>query len=78
VFVLTLEGSKASDIKLVLQREPRTRKTWFLVASILHDEELVDTAVRELLKEIGLTLTHDDLTMLSNNPVRVSLHEDKH
>jgi hypothetical protein len=29
VVVLTFGGSKASSIKLVLQRAPRTCKTWF-------------------------------------------------
>jgi hypothetical protein len=31
-----------------------------------------------LLEETGLTLTLNDLTVLSNNPVRVSLREGKH
>jgi 8-oxo-dGTP pyrophosphatase MutT (NUDIX family) len=71
-------GSKASDIKLVLQREPRTAKTWFLAGPILLNDEHADLAARELLEEIGLTLTPDDLTILSNGPVRVSLLEGKH
>jgi ADP-ribose pyrophosphatase YjhB (NUDIX family) len=45
---------------------------------ILPNEEHIDVAVRELFKEIGLTLTVDDLTMLSNNHVRVPLHTGKH
>jgi hypothetical protein len=39
---------------------------------------LVDASVYELHKEIGMTLSSNDLTMLSNNPVRVSLYEGKH
>jgi hypothetical protein len=29
VVVLRVRGTKLSDVKLVLQREPRTGKTWF-------------------------------------------------
>jgi 8-oxo-dGTP pyrophosphatase MutT (NUDIX family) len=68
VVVLHVGGSKASDIKLVLQREPRTGKTWFLAGSILPIEELVDVDIRELLEETGLALTLGDLTMLSDAP----------
>jgi 8-oxo-dGTP pyrophosphatase MutT (NUDIX family) len=78
VVVVTVGGSKALDIKLVLQREPRIGETWFHAGSISHYEEHVDAVVRELREETGLTLTSDDLTLLSNNPVRVSLHEGQH
>jgi hypothetical protein len=50
---LHVVGSKASDIKLVLQREPCTGKTWYL-GSFLHNEEHVDDVVRELLEELAL------------------------
>jgi ADP-ribose pyrophosphatase YjhB (NUDIX family) len=74
VVVLPVGGSKAFDIKLVLHRESRTGKTWFLAGSNLPNEEHVDVAVRELLKETDLTLTVDDLTLfISNHVVRVSL-----
>jgi ADP-ribose pyrophosphatase YjhB (NUDIX family) len=73
--VLHVGGSKASDIKLVLQREPRNGKTWFSSGSILSNEELVDAVVRELHKETSLILTHDNLTLLSDAPVRVALPE---
>jgi 8-oxo-dGTP pyrophosphatase MutT (NUDIX family) len=73
--VMCVGGSKAFDIKLVLQREPRTYRTWFLACSILPNEEHVDAAIRDLFEETGLTLTVDDLTMLSNNLVRVPLLE---
>jgi 8-oxo-dGTP pyrophosphatase MutT (NUDIX family) len=75
VVALHVGGSKASDIKLVFQPKPRTRKTLFLAGSILPNEEHVDVVVRELLEETGLTLTLDDLTMLSDAPVRVALPE---
>jgi 8-oxo-dGTP pyrophosphatase MutT (NUDIX family) len=48
VVVLHVGGSKASDIKLVLQRKPRIGKTWFPTGSIMPSEEHVDAAVREL------------------------------
>jgi ADP-ribose pyrophosphatase YjhB (NUDIX family) len=76
--VLLVGGSKASDIKLVLQPERRYGKTWFLAGSVLPNEEHVNPADRELLEEIGLTLTPHDLTLLSNNPVRVPLPEGKY
>jgi ADP-ribose pyrophosphatase YjhB (NUDIX family) len=62
-------------VKLVLQREPRTGKTWFPVGSVTDNEALVDVAVRELHEETGLTLTPDDLTLLSDAHVRVALRE---
>jgi 8-oxo-dGTP pyrophosphatase MutT (NUDIX family) len=75
VVVLNVGGSKASDIKLVLWQEPRTNKIWFLANSILPNEERVDVVVRELLEETGLSLTYDDLTLLSDAPVRIALPE---
>jgi 8-oxo-dGTP pyrophosphatase MutT (NUDIX family) len=73
VVVLNVGGSKLSDIKLVLQREPRHGKTWFPAGSFTANEEHVDAAVRELHEETGLTLTPDDLTLLSAARVRVAL-----
>jgi 8-oxo-dGTP pyrophosphatase MutT (NUDIX family) len=49
--------------------EPRIGKTWFPSRSILPNEELGDAAVRGLFEEIGLTLSVDDLTLLSSNHV---------
>jgi ADP-ribose pyrophosphatase YjhB (NUDIX family) len=62
----------------VLQHEPRTGKTWFPAGSVTINEEPVDVAVRELHEETGLTLTPDDLTLLSDAPVRVALPEGQH
>jgi 8-oxo-dGTP pyrophosphatase MutT (NUDIX family) len=47
VVVLHVGGSKASHIKLVLQREHRSRKKWIPDGSIGPNEELVDAAIRE-------------------------------
>jgi ADP-ribose pyrophosphatase YjhB (NUDIX family) len=73
VVVLHVGGTKLSDVKLVLKREPRTGKTWFPACSVTTNEELVDAAVRELYEEICLILTPDDLTLLSDAHVRVAL-----
>jgi hypothetical protein len=78
VILLTIGGSKAYDIKLVLEREPRIGETWLLIGPILPNEEPIDVVVHELHEETSLTLTLDDLTLLSNNPVRVSLPEAKY
>jgi 8-oxo-dGTP pyrophosphatase MutT (NUDIX family) len=78
VVVLPIRGSKASDIKLVIHREPRIVKFWFPAGSILPYQAPVDVAVCELVEEIGLTLTADDLTLLSGNPVRVPLPDGPH
>jgi ADP-ribose pyrophosphatase YjhB (NUDIX family) len=59
----------------VLQREPRNGKTWFPAGSVTANGEHVDAPVRELHEETGLTLTPDDLTLLSDAPVRVALPE---
>jgi 8-oxo-dGTP pyrophosphatase MutT (NUDIX family) len=75
VVVLHVGGSKAFDIKLVLQSEPHSGKIWFPAGSILLNEAPVDVVVRELHEETGLILTHDDLTMLNDAPVRVAIHE---
>jgi ADP-ribose pyrophosphatase YjhB (NUDIX family) len=75
VVVIHVGGTKLSNVKLVLQREPRTGKIWYPVGSVTTNEELVDAAVRELHEETGLTLTLDDLTLLSDAPVRVALPE---
>jgi ADP-ribose pyrophosphatase YjhB (NUDIX family) len=58
----------------VLPREPRSGKTWFPGGSISSHEEPVDVAVRELHEKTSLILTVDDLTLLSDAPVRVALH----
>jgi 8-oxo-dGTP pyrophosphatase MutT (NUDIX family) len=73
VVVLHVGGTKLSDIKLVLQREPRYGKTWFPTGSVSANVEHVDAAVRELHEEIDLILTPDDLTLLSDAPVSVAL-----
>jgi 8-oxo-dGTP pyrophosphatase MutT (NUDIX family) len=73
VVVLHVGGTKLSNVKLVLQREPRTGKTWVPAGSVAANEEHVDAAVRELREETGLTLTPDDLTLLSDALVRVAL-----
>jgi 8-oxo-dGTP pyrophosphatase MutT (NUDIX family) len=65
VVVIHVGGTKLSNVKLVLQREPRTGKTWFPVGSVAANEEPVGDVVRELHEETGLTLTPDDLTLLS-------------
>jgi ADP-ribose pyrophosphatase YjhB (NUDIX family) len=57
----------------VLQREPRSRKTWLPAGSVTTNEELVDVAVCELHWETGLILTPDGLTLLSDAHVRVAL-----
>jgi hypothetical protein len=62
-----------ADIKLVLQREPSSGKSWLPYRSISLNKEHVDVVVRKLHEETGLILTHDDLTMLSDAPVGVAL-----
>jgi 8-oxo-dGTP pyrophosphatase MutT (NUDIX family) len=48
---------RASDMKLVLQREPRIGSTWFPAGLIFpNEDEHVDATVRELCEETGLTL----------------------
>jgi ADP-ribose pyrophosphatase YjhB (NUDIX family) len=71
VVVMHFGGFNASYIKLVLHREPRARKAWCHAGIVLPNEEHVDAAVRELFKETDLTLTVDDLTMLSGDVVCV-------
>jgi 8-oxo-dGTP pyrophosphatase MutT (NUDIX family) len=73
VVVLHVGETKLSDVKLVLQREPRTGKTWFPTGSVTANEEPADAAVRELREETGLILTPHDLTLLSDALVRVAL-----
>jgi 8-oxo-dGTP pyrophosphatase MutT (NUDIX family) len=73
VIVLHVGGYKLVDVKLVLQRQSRSGKTWFPTSSISLDEEHADAAVRELYEESGLVWTLDDLTMLSDASVRVAL-----
>jgi 8-oxo-dGTP pyrophosphatase MutT (NUDIX family) len=75
VLVIHVGGTKLSNVKLVLQREPRTGKTWFPAGSVTANESPVDAAVRELHEETGLTLTPDDLTLLSDAHARVALRE---
>jgi ADP-ribose pyrophosphatase YjhB (NUDIX family) len=75
VFVIHVGGTKLSNVKLVLQREPRTGKAWFPAGFVTANESHVDAAVRELHEETGLTLTPDDLTLLSDAHVRVALPE---
>jgi hypothetical protein len=64
VVAMSVGGSKASHIKLVLQREPCTGKTWLHVCSILRNEEHVDATFRELFEKSCLNFTPDDLTLL--------------
>jgi hypothetical protein len=50
VAVLHVGGTKASYIKLALQREPRTGNAWFPVCALMPNEEHVDAAVCELFE----------------------------
>jgi hypothetical protein len=54
VVVLYVGGSKAPDIKLVLQREPRTSKTWFLAGSILPNGSLLMLLFASYLRKLAL------------------------
>ena len=78
VVVLHVGGTKLSNVKLVLQREPRYGKIWFRAGSITANEEHVDVAVRELHEETGIILTPDDWTLLSDAPIRVALLVGQH
>jgi ADP-ribose pyrophosphatase YjhB (NUDIX family) len=73
VVVIHVGGTKLSNVKLILQREPRTGKTWFPTGSLTANEEHVDAAVRELREGTGLILTLHDLMLLSDAHVRVAL-----
>jgi ADP-ribose pyrophosphatase YjhB (NUDIX family) len=77
MLVIHVGGSKSLDLKLVFQREPRSGKTWFHAGSILPNEEPVDAAVRELHEKTGLILTPDYLTLLSGEPVIVTLPQGR-
>jgi 8-oxo-dGTP pyrophosphatase MutT (NUDIX family) len=77
VLVIHVGGTKLLDLKLVLQREPRSGKTWFPAGSILPNEEHVDVVVRELHEETGLIMTPDDLTLLSDALVLVTLPQGR-
>jgi 8-oxo-dGTP pyrophosphatase MutT (NUDIX family) len=78
VVVLSVGGTNPSDIKLVLQREPRTTKVWFPAGSILSNGAHVDAAVREMFEETCLTLTVHDVMMLSGNRVLIPLPARQH
>jgi ADP-ribose pyrophosphatase YjhB (NUDIX family) len=78
VVVLHVGGTTLFDVKPVLQREPRTGKTWFPAGSVTASEKPVDAAVRELHEETGLILTPDDLTLLSDAHCRVALPIGQH
>jgi hypothetical protein len=78
VILLYVGGSKASDIRNILKLKIRIGKTKYCVGLILHDEEDVDAAVCELNEKTCLILSPDDLTLLDNNPFRVSLPEARH
>jgi 8-oxo-dGTP pyrophosphatase MutT (NUDIX family) len=56
VVVFHVGETKLSDIKLVLQPEPRTDKTWFPTGSVSANDEPIDAALRELHEETGLFL----------------------
>jgi hypothetical protein len=75
VFVQPVGGSKDSAIKLVLQIDLTPYKTWFLAGSILPYrsrtyncayEAPIGVAVHELFEETCLTITVDDLSLLSD------------
>jgi 8-oxo-dGTP pyrophosphatase MutT (NUDIX family) len=77
VLVIHVGGTKQLDLKLVLQREPRSGKTWFPAGLILPNKERVDVVVRELHEETGLILTPNDLTLLSDASVVVTLPQGR-
>jgi hypothetical protein len=76
VVVLQVEGSKASNIKLLIQREPRTSTTSFLAGSVLPTQRMSTQMSVSCLRKLALTV--DDLTSLSGNHVRVPLPDNKH
>jgi ADP-ribose pyrophosphatase YjhB (NUDIX family) len=75
--VLRVGSPNASDMKIVLQREPKSDKAWFLVGTVLPDEEHVDAAVYKFFEETGMIMTDGDLTLMSGKVVRVPLPESK-
>jgi ADP-ribose pyrophosphatase YjhB (NUDIX family) len=77
VLVIHVGGTKPSDLKLILQREPCSGITWFPAGFVLPNEEHVDAVVRELHEETGLVLTPEDLTLLSGEPVIITLPQGR-
>jgi 8-oxo-dGTP pyrophosphatase MutT (NUDIX family) len=65
------------DIKLVLQREPRTGKAWFPSGIVLPNEEHVDADVRELFEQTGTTISVDGLNFLGGRVVCMPLFDSK-
>jgi ADP-ribose pyrophosphatase YjhB (NUDIX family) len=59
VVVINVGGTKFSDIKLVLLREPRSSKTWFPIGSVTANEKPIDGVVGELHEETRLISTPD-------------------
>jgi 8-oxo-dGTP pyrophosphatase MutT (NUDIX family) len=54
VVILLLVGSpNGSDVKLILQREPRPGKIWIRAGYVLSNEQPIDTVVRELFEKKG-------------------------
>jgi hypothetical protein len=58
-----------SDIELVLHREHDTGKAWFHVGLVLPNGEPFHADIRELFEAIDVTMTVDDLTLLSGDDV---------
>jgi hypothetical protein len=55
VVVLHVGGTKLSDIKLVLQREPRSSKAWFPVGSVTDNEEPVELPFVICMRKLALS-----------------------
>jgi hypothetical protein len=66
VFVRHVGDSKASNIYLVLEREPRFCKTWFPPSTVCLTKNMLTLPPFSNYEETGLTFTVDDLTWLKS------------
>jgi hypothetical protein len=74
VVILVLVGSaSAGDVQFVMQCDAKSGEVWFLTCRILPNETHVVAAARVLLRETGLQFSRDDLQLVRDEVVSITL-----
>jgi hypothetical protein len=71
--LVPIASASARIIQFVPQREAQSGKVWFPASGILPNETISAAAAQVLLRETGLTFSSDDVQLVRDEVVSITL-----